>query len=280
MVKAMGVAVAADLIAQDLVAVGVGDGQGHLGLVHRGGDGGGASGGAAALETIGAGGVIEVPDGAALGGVVVQNILHAVAEGHAPAGEELGEVAVGRLGGDESHPLVVGVAAVLAGLPQLKELVVEGQGLGGLVIGQVELPVHTQLHKHVVGGAGAGLGHLVKDLLPAAVLGEAGVQSHGAAVPGLEGQGVDVVGDLGPAQLVHVVADLVGDAPAKQAVGAASTGLGGGLTLDQGGGGAVLHADVIAGGVHEGTGEHAHVADVLAGGHGVAGSRSGRCQRR
>ena len=33
------------------------------------------------------------------------------------------------------------------------------------------------------------------------------------------GQRVDVVGGLGLAQLVHVVADLVGDAPAKQAVG-------------------------------------------------------------
>ena len=133
----------------------------------------------------------------------------------------------------------------------------------------MELPVHAQLDEHVVGSAGAALGHLVEDLGPAAVLGEAGGQVHGAAVPGLEGQGVDVVGALGLAQLVHVVADLVGDAPAEQAVGVALAGGGGGLALDQGGGGAVLHAHVVAGGVHEGAGEHAHVADVLAGGHGI-----------
>ena len=65
------------------------------------------------------------------------------------------------------------------------------------------------------------------------------------------------------------MADLVGNAPAKQAVGTTRSGDGGGLVLDQGGGGAILHTDVVAGGVHEGTGEHAHVADVLAGGHGI-----------
>ena len=40
---------------------------------------------------------------------------------------------------------------------------------------------------------------------------------------GLPGIGVDVVGDLGLAQLVHVVADLVGDAPAKPPGSRAST---------------------------------------------------------
>ena len=133
----------------------------------------------------------------------------------------------------------------------------------------MELPVHTQLHEHIVGGARAALSHLIKDGLPASVLGEAGIQSHGAAVPGLEGQGVDVVGDLGLAQLIHIVADLVGDTPAEQAVGVTLSGSGGGLALDQSGSRAVLHADVVSGSVHEGAGEHAHVADVLAGGHGI-----------
>ena len=261
--------IAADLVAQDLVAVGVADAQGNLGLIGRGGDRGGTAGGAAAIQAVGAGGIIEIPDGTGLSLVVVQHALHLIAEGYAPAGEELGEVAVGHLGGDEGHALVVGIAAVCAGLPQLEELIVEGQGLGSIVMGQVELPVHTQLHEHIVGGAGTALSHLIKDGFPAFVRSEAGIQGHGASVPGLEGQGVDVVGDFGLTQFVHVVADLVGDAPAEQAVGLARAGDGSGLALDQSGSRAVLHADVVAGSVHEGTGEHAHVADVLAGGHGI-----------
>ena len=71
-------------------------------------------------------------------------------------------------------------------------------------MGQVELPVHTQLHEHIVGGAGTALSHLIKDGFPAFVRSEAGIQGHGASVPGLEGQGVDVVGDFGLTQFVHV----------------------------------------------------------------------------
>ena len=66
------------------------------------------------------------------------------------------------------------------------------------------------------------------------------------------------------------MADFVGDAPAKQAVVTILAGDGHGAAAHQPGGGAPAHAHMAAGGVHEGPGEHAHVADILAGGHGIA----------
>ena len=139
----------------------------------------------------------------------------------------------------------------------------------------MQLPVHTQLDEDVPRRARTACGHLVEDLLPdAAVRQTGGILGHAAAVPGLDGEGVNIVGNLRLAQFVHVVADLVGNAPAEEHRVSAARG----PALSQCACGAVADADMVPGGVHERSGEHAHIADVLTGLHGitVAGKRISR----
>ena len=136
----------------------------------------------------------------------------------------------------------------------------------------MELPVEPQLDEHVVGVAGEALGGLGEDTRVFIALFQPGGQGVLLPVIGLDHQGIEVVGDFRLAQLVHVVADLVGDAPAEEAVrrvgGSHSAD---GLPAGHAGAGAVADADVVSRRVHERAGEHLHAADILAGLHVVLG---------
>ena len=275
--KGDGLAVTDDLKSLDLAGDSWGDGDlDDVVALQLGGGGEGACGGLGSGQTLPAALVAEIPEGAVLFPVGFQLLLGCIAKGHAPPLKELGQILLDHPGGGEGHLVVVGLGPGGVGvrLPVLEELVVEPHGAVGVilfpVVGQVELPVHAQLDKHVVGLAGLALGGFGEDGGVLAALLQAGGEGVVLSVEGLNHDGVDVVGDLRPAQLIHVVADLVGDAPAEEAVcGGPGGQFGDGQAADHAGTGAVADADMAARGVHKGAGEHLHTPDILAGGHVV-----------
>ena len=228
-------------------------------LFHRGGERKSTRGSLSVAQALPAALVAQIPDSPGLFLVGFQLLLRGFTQSHTPAGEELGQVHARHSAGGEGNLVVIGGLArkIGASLPGLEELVEE---LGGIcaVIGQVQLPVHAQLNEHVVGRAGVALGHLGKD----GGVFVAGLQAGGfyvlAAVPGLDHQGVDIIGNFGLAQLVHIMADLMGDTPAEELV-SVDHGFSGHHT----GAGAGADADMIARRVHKGSGEHLHTADIL-----------------
>ena len=136
----------------------------------------------------------------------------------------------------------------------------------------MELPVEPQLDEHVVGVAGEALGGLCENARVFAALLQAGGQGVLLPVVSLDHQGIEVVGDFSFAQLIHVVADFVGDAPAEEPVRRVGGPHGAdGLSAGHAGAGAVTNADVVPRRVHERSREHLHAADVLAGPHVVLG---------
>ena len=218
--------------------------------------------------------VAEVPEGSGLRIVLRQRRLGAFAEGHAPAGKELRQIPVRHGGGRTGHPVLIArlAAEVSPGLPGLEEAVVEIHGGRPVVIGQVELPVEAQLDEDVVGVSGEALGGLIENLRVFAALLQTGGQGVLLPVAGLDHQGIEVVGDFGLAQLVHVVSDFMGDAPAEKPVRRVRGPHGGdGLSANHACAGAVADADMAPRRVHEGPCEHLHAPDVLAGLHVVLG---------
>ncbi|CDC50260.1 unknown [Clostridium sp. CAG:58] len=131
------------------------------------------------------------------------------------------------------------------------------------IVGQMELPVHGQLHRPVrrlSPGSRGGLFKYVLVLEPQGIIG----------IPGLGQQRIVVIGHLchrvGP--FVDLVADLMGKPPAEQAAGLIPS------LCVRNHGLSVYHffklgpldADVEASGVHEGTGKHPLVADIQTAG--------------
>ncbi len=182
---------------------------------------------------------------------------------HAPALEELGEILSGNPAGRHGEFLRDGIAWDTALAELLVYLIVEVAAL--VVIGQMELPVHAQADEYVIGHALRAHGGFLEDGRVFIAVLQPGGQGVAVPVVGLAVQGVDVVGDFRPAQGVHNVADLMGDAPAEQAVCLPGAGHTHRPAPCHAGGGAVADAHMTAAGVHERVPEHPHIADIVPG---------------
>ena len=136
----------------------------------------------------------------------------------------------------------------------------------------MQLPVHAKLYKDIACLTGLAQCSLVEDVRVHAF--QTGRTGHIFGVRGLCNQRVNVVGDLGVTDLVHVMTDLVRDAPAVQAVyivrvDTARTGLTKRVAGHHRTGLVVVDADIAASREHERTREQTREADVLTGLHGI-----------
>ena len=242
-------------------------------------------------ETVIAGSVVAIVQRAFFRFILGHKGRRGGVRGHAPAPEEVGQVLF-RCGGSQAHEVLPGIVPQRqthaagrrrfgrragvgihpreeAAVQQVVVIIIQFVAVV-LVIGKVKLPVHRQLGEHIGVGAGGAAGDFVIDVLV--------VEAH-AAIRRLRKLGEVVVGDFGHriAAVVDVMADLMRDAPAE--IGAvlvrAVLIAGNGHAVGQAGHRTPLDADVVARRIHEGPGEHPHIADIqMLGGQVVGRSRA------